>query len=172
MTVLHLGVADFPYVNDDQHTEEPVRKGKRRNGSRWRRSDVIGGSVSTTGDVAEILEAKYHPMEIFAELHMEDVIVPALMNSVEGAIETLLMGGQGNAEVSPFSGAMPVIETAFRTFLDNREMEALGYPGVPTAAAIRGVNHRLKHPYAKGNSRRPSFIDTGTYQGAFRAWVD
>jgi hypothetical protein len=38
-------------------------------------------------------------------------------------------------------------------------------------AALHGVSHRFKHPYAR-RARRPSFIDTGLYQNSFAAWVD
>jgi len=48
-------------------------------------------------------------------------------------------------------------------------METLGYPGVPTRAALMGVNSRLKKRRGK---RRPSFRDTGLYQASFMAWVD
>lgn len=174
MTTLHLGVVDFPYVEEPKEPA-PVRKGKRRGGSRWRRSDLIGGAVSTTGDVAEILERKYHVMEVFAELHLDDVIAPALADSMAGALETLLQGGPPSP--NPFGTGEGKIDEAFRSFLENGEIEQIGIPGIPTAASGRtekrqgGVNHRLKHPFAKDNPARPSFIDTGTYQNSFKAWV-
>lgn len=170
MTItLHLGVVDFPYTQSP-NAEEPVRQGKRRGGSRWRRRDLIGGEVATTGDVAEILEKKYNIMSIFVEEHMDDVILPAVQNALAGALETVLMGGpavEGFALGSAASG----IETAFKNFISNKEMESLGYPGVPTQAAQRGVNHRMLHPY-KRRAARASFRDTGLYQSSFKVWGD
>lgn len=139
---LHLGVNEVPYA------------------------DKAG---TTTGDVAEILEAKYHPMELFFEIHQRDVVA-ALEDGLVGAFENMLMGAP--VSQNPFGEGEAKIEQDFKTFLDMGEMEALGYPGVPTEAALKGVNHRLKHPYAKANSRRPSLVDTGAYQQNFRAWVE
>ena len=41
--------------------------------------------------------------------------------------------------------------------------------GVPTGAAKKGVNHRLK---IRRGKRRPSFIDTGILRTNFVSWVD
>ena len=137
---LHLGVADVPYTND--------------------RSGI------TTGDVAEILEAKYHPMEIFSEIHGDD-IADAVANGMAGEIENLIIGAP--ASPNPFQGGETVIDEMFKDFLANKEMDGLGYPGVPTMAAIKGINHRMKGKRTPG---RPSFIDTGLYQASFKSWVD
>ena len=165
--VLHLGVADFPYVEDTTSGAEPVRKGKKRGGSRWRRSDLIGGDVSTTGDVAQILEDKYAVMSTFVLLH-EPEIADALANGLAGTLESIIQGAP--PPENPYAGGEEAITQMFRTFLDSREIESTGIPGVPTEAALRGVSHRFKHPFAKRASR-PSFIDTGTYQTSMRAWI-
>jgi hypothetical protein len=147
---LHLGVVDVPYAQPAPgavgHNKPP-------------------GS-QTTGDVAEWLEAKYHVMEIFAELHKDD-IDEALADSAAGALENLLMGSPVGADA--FGAGQSKIEDAFRKFIDTKEMERLGYPGVPTKAALKGVNHRLKR---KRGPSRPSFQDTGLYEANFAAWVD
>lgn len=143
MTTLHLGVIEQPY--DD-------------------------GEGKTTGDVADILEAKYHIMEIFAEVH-GDEIADDLAQGFQGTLESLL----SNRPVDPddiFNAGTTKIEDRFHDFILGGEMEALGYPGVPTGAAIKGVNHRLAHPYAKANPSRQSFIDTGLYEASFKAWID
>lgn len=142
---LHLGVLDIPYHN------EPGRNAPSQ----------------TTGDVAEILEHKYAIMEDFVRVH-EDDIAKAMEQSLGDAFELLLK----NAPPEPLTAGMSIIETAFRQFLLTQEVERIGIPGTPTKAALKGVNHRKRHPYAKSNPRRPSFIDTGTYETSFRAWVD
>lgn len=140
MTTLNLGVIDVPYSD---------------------------GKGVTTGDVAGWLENRYHPMEIFYEINQEK-IATALADSVAGALESLLMGGPTDS-AQAFAGGASAIEAAFREFLSLDVMASLGYPGVPTAAALAGVNHRLK---AKKGAPRPSLIDTGLYEASFRSWVE
>jgi hypothetical protein len=121
----------------------------------------------TTGDVAEILEAKYAVMAAFARVHEKDIL-DALGESLHGSLESLLMGQR----TDPFGAGTQKIDQAFRDFINSREVESVGIAGVPTMAALMGVNHRLKHPYAKSNPRRPSFRDSGTYVSSFRSWMD
>lgn len=159
MTILHLGVVELPYAWTGD-------RGKSGSGAK---------KVSTTGDVAEILEDKYHVMQIFFEQHTAD-IAKALEEAIAGQLETLLMAGPREQARMMFRGnatkaAMAEIQILFEKFITNQEMDQLGYPGVPTAAALRGVNHRMKHPYAK-REPRPSFRDTGLYLSAFKAWMD
>ena len=139
MPVLHLGVIDQPYGD---------------------------GQVATTGEVAEILEEKYHVMEIFFEEH-KNSIASDLENAVKGTLESLLMGGPTTP--TPYASASGKVEHAFKQFLAQKEIEGFGVPGVPTKAAMMGVNHRLK---IKHGSPRPSFIDTGLYQSSFKCCVD
>lgn len=146
MTTLKLGVVDIPYAG------APGSKGQ---------------TSQTTGDVAEILEAKYGVMAYFADRHTDD-IAGALTEAVEGSLENLMMGAPPSND--PFGAATGKIEQMFRKFLDDEEMR--GQPGVPTKAAQRGINHRLARPYAHENPRRPSFIDTGLYQNSFTAWIE
>lgn len=146
--VLHLGVLDVGY-------------GQARK--------TVKVAVETTGQVAEWLERKYHIFEHFWEMHGQK-IADALAQSLADSIADIAMGAPvpGN----PLQAAGQDIETMFRQFLSRQELDSLGYPGIPTLAAQKGVNHRLKHPYAKGNPPRPSFIDTGLYQASFKVWMD
>lgn len=144
--ILHLGVFDVPYARAG-------RKGS-------------AGS-QTTGDVAQWLENRYHVMEVFFRENEEE-IASAMEGSVSAALESALMGGTA---LDPLGAATSKIEDRFKTFLSTGEMERLGYPGVPTEAARRGVNHRLKNP-GRLRAARPSFIDTGLYQASFHAWGD
>lgn len=141
MTRLHLGVLVQPY---------------RTPGKKVR--------AVTTGDVAQWLEDKYGIMEKYVDIHGDDVIAVAIENSLDGALQSLLMGGV----VDPWGSAMQKIAVDYRRFISSREAEHVGLPNVPTKAALMGVNHRLKR--GRG-PRRPSFRDTGLYMNSFRAWV-
>ena len=151
MPVLHFGVNDLPY------SQAPKR---------FRGKGKVASGTQTTGDVAGWLEDRYHVMEIFGELHIGD-IAKSLESSVAGALESLMAGGPST--LNAFGSATSEIEDQFKQFLSNKEMDALGYPGVPTQAALEGINPRLKR--GRGPPR-PSFIATGLYQANFRAWVD
>ena len=131
-------------------------------------SGPSGGGV-TTGDVAGFLENRYHIMELFWETHHQE-ITDLLTESVAGHLENLLAGAPMLVE-NPFMGGSEGIENLFRKFLSDREVENLGIPGVPTKAALEGVSARFKSGY-NPKGRRPSFIDTGLYEAAFRAWAD
>ena len=149
MTTLHLGVLDQPY--DDG---------------------------ATTFSVAEILEAKYHVMEIFYELRKEDV-AKALEKSIQSALDMLDSDAPAES-INPFATASADIEASFKQFLDSQEIERIGYPGVPTQAALDGVRTSYKNPTGNKKKRgkrvkhprRPSFIDTGLYEDSMKAWID
>jgi hypothetical protein len=155
MPVLNLGVVDLPY----NEAPPPGRRGRRKK--------KVTGGTQTTGDVARWLEDRYHVMEVFAELHLEDAIVPAIENSLHGTIESLLMGAP--VTIDAYGGAMSAIEDRFRKFIDAKEMDSLGYPGVPTQASIKGIRRRFKN---RLDPDRPSFQDTGLYETAFKAWME
>jgi hypothetical protein len=165
--VIHLGVAEFPYSYDAAEPRPRARRRKRRLAGLMGHDDTPVRQASTTGDVAQILEDKYGVMSTFVLLH-EPEIADFLANGLAGSLETIIQGGPPPA--NPFAGGESAVEQSFRTFLDSKEIESTGIPGVPTMAAQRGVSHRFKHPYAK-REPRPSFIDTGTYSSAFRVWV-
>jgi len=122
----------------------------------------------STGDVAEILEKRYKIMNTFAAIN-KDLIERELVKSAEMELFALMNGKPVGDEAHAFDNACEVIAEDFRQFLNNSEAEHLGIPGVPTQAALDGVNHRLK--IMKG-ARRPSFIDTGQYQNAAKVWTE
>jgi hypothetical protein len=141
MPTLHLGVNDMPYAT--------------------------GGK--TTGDVAEILEARYGVMAAFVVMR-EGAIGSAVEESLMGAIENMMMGGPVLGRGQALAGALSEIEALFKAALSAKAFDGV-IGGVPTGASLKGVSHRFKKPYAKRGSR-PSFIDTGLYQSSFRAWTD
>jgi len=148
MTTLNLGVIDAPYSY---------------------------GEGQTTVEVARILEDKYGLMGVFFKLHRKG-ISEELAKGVAKALRARIQSGSSAPADETFTAfgtaqAMAKTRTMFSDFISKQEAERAGIPGTPTAAALRGVNHRLKHPYAKANSRRPSFRDTGTYESHFQAWV-
>lgn len=153
--ILHLGVLDIPYVHFDEGKKKK-KKGKKSAGSQ------------TTGDVAEWLEDKYHIMQVFA-LNYEKELADDLAEAYRDSLETYMLGGP-LAPVTTLAEGTGSIEDRFKKFLSSKEIESMGIPGVPTLAAIEGVNHRMKGN--RGPPNRPSFIDTGQYEAAFKAWVD
>lgn len=135
MITLHFGVIDIPY-----------EEGK-----------------ATTGDVAEILEAKYKIMQTFFDSHQQE-IADFLAKDMALQIETLMAGGPVSPE--PLAEAMGNIKLSFSRFLEAQEMD--GSKGVPTRRALLGITKRFK---SRRGEPRPSFIDTGDYQRSFIAWV-
>jgi hypothetical protein len=171
---LNLGVIDLPYV-------APPSAPKSR-GPKPHAAHAKEYGNSTTGDVAEILEGKYHIMEVFFEWNAAEVTA-YLEDSTEKACRSLFAGAPST--LNPFAGGTSKIEAAFKQFLAQGEIETFGIPGVPTQAALDGVSHRFKSgvnwawevgPNGKRRKvhgvRRPSFIDTGLYQASFKAWVE
>ena len=123
---------------------------------------------TTTADVAEILEAKYGVMGAFFEKYgqgIADGLAENLNDFIVGMTKPHAKGTQ------IFNGSMNKTEQQFKRFLSSKEAERVGIFGTPTQAALRGVNHRLSHPYRKSNPRRPSFIDSGLYQASFKSWI-
>lgn len=131
-------------------------------------SDPEVKGAKTTGDVAEILEEKYHIMRTFLEVR-ENKIGKDVADAFRKAIEAI---GQGKPHAEKLDLDYSKIEAEFRDFLDAGEMEKIMPVSQPVMAARKGTNHRKKHPYAKKNKARPAFIDTGLYQASFRTWVE
>lgn len=173
---LHLGVLDAPYDAPKKPKKIAKPSTRVRKGAKIKKGDLIGGETQTTGDVAQILEDKYHVMESFYEVHQREIaqqLEKSLTNILEGVLQ-----GVAPLTSNVFGEGEDQIKKAFSKFLSEGEMETLGYPGVPTAASGKtskrqgGINHRLRKPYSKNNPERPSFIDTGEYEAHFKAWVD
>lgn len=170
-TVLTFGVIDVPYSVRVPEQARRVRVRTVRGDGKDkapRSSSAAPSGGETTGDVAEILEAQYSVMEYFFTVH-ETQIMEALEDGMGLTMEALSLGHP--VPEDPFAEAMGKIEQMFREYLDRSEVLGLLGSGPGTAAGRAGVNHRLKHPYAKGNPSRPPFINTGLFQSSFKAWV-
>jgi len=167
---LRFGVIDMPYT----HSQKPKRPAKKK--SKKAKVQKAADPV-TTGEVAEWLERNYEVFAVFFEMH-EAEIVAEIETGLADTVEALMMGAP--LTLDPFGGPSSRITTMFKQFLANSEIET--YPGaelrgLPTIASGKtpyrqgGINHRLRHPYAKTNPPRPSLIDTATFQNAAVAEV-
>ena len=154
MKTLHLGVVVQNYAN------APPVDAKRRRPKR-------SAGQTTTGDVAEILEAKYHIMRIFWELHGQEV-ADDLGMSLSAALESIMAGAP--LSLDTFGSGTGKLDSRFRKFLESKEMDSLGYPGIPTKASLMGVDLRRKNK--KGTPGRPSFIASTLYENSFKSWID
>ena len=166
--VLHLGVIDQNYA-DPAPAPRKAPKDSRRASKRPRGKKQVTAN-QTTGDVAKLLEQNYDVMAGFMLLHGQEV-ADDLADAMAGALEDLMAGAPPAALADPLAPAAEKIGERFREFIDQEELSGLE-EGVPTAAALAGVSHRFKHPYAQGHPRRPSFVDTGLYRESFIAWTD
>ncbi len=159
LTTLIFGVSDIPY---SEPAEAPVKQPKRR--AKPIKPKVQ--TVTTTGQVAEILEAKYGVMRAFFDRHEAD-IAKDLEDGVGHALEAVLRGAPPSMDV--FGPATQLIGEKFKDFLTNKEMDGM-VAGVPTQASLLGISHRFKGK--RGAPGRPSFVDTGTFEANFRTWVE
>jgi len=162
---MHLGVNDIPYANAPERT---VKAGKPSKKSARPPKAPASEATKTTGEVADMLEAKYGVMQAFFDAKKPQ-IEKLLSEDATNTLNTILNGKR--IEI-PFGEACEFIERMFRDFLITSEVESVGIKGVPTQAAQRGVDHRKKHPYKKGRPPRASFIDTGLYVNNFKVWID
>ncbi len=117
---------------------------------------------TSTGEVASILEAKYHVMRTFVELH-EQEINDALVEQMAQVLDNAKAGAP-----LPFGEIrFAKIEEEFRRYIDLGEWEATS--GQPTQAALEGKSKRKKS--GKYEGARPSFYETGLYTNSFSTWV-
>jgi hypothetical protein len=158
-----------PYASASYQRAPKASKTLRHGAPKRPTRDVAGSNTKTTGDVAEILEDKYHIMEVYYETLGADIVAGSLEHSLDDAIRDI----QAGAPVKGLSVTLAVeqeLKTAFQIFIDQEEMN--GRAGVPTKAALKGVNHRFMHPYSSSNPARPSFRDTGLFENSFVAWFE
>lgn len=162
MPTLHLGVNDIPYADPDPQPHKAA-KARRGKANKPRRKSKTG--TETTGDVATFIENKYHLMQTFFDQN-DQVIADAFANGMAGAIEDLISGAPIR---DPFAGINAEVTAGFQAWLTLGLDEEAGIEGVPTKAALERRSLRFKNK--RGPNRRPSFIDTGAYEGSFQAWI-
>jgi hypothetical protein len=160
---LHLGVFEYPYATHVPENARRVVSRLYKSGSTETFTAAPAGA-ETTGDIASILEAKYHVIEIFYETYKQQ-IADLIANEMAGSLESLM---QGKPLADPIAGAMSEITKLFKNFILSGEIEKMGIPGVPTKAALDGVQTALE---SRKGARRPSFKDTGLYVSAFTSWT-
>lgn len=160
MTTLVFGVVDVPYSYEGVKPRKANKKGRSR--ARKRRSpDVV-----TTAQVAQILENRYGPMQAFYDQNQE-LIGNSLVHSLEGALEDLYAGAPVR---DPYAEGAADVTAGYQQWLAQGEIESLGIEGIPTQAALERRSLRFKS--GVGPAERPSLVDTGTYEGSARVWVE
>jgi hypothetical protein len=136
---VELGVIDMPY----DYGEEPGK---------------------TTHQVAVELEERYQLFTHFFNTYRDEIFTAVSEEIQLGLINHIKYGAPFDQE----DIILGEVVRSFNIFLEREEMAGLGVRGVPTSAALRGVNSRLKKE--KGQ-RRPSFIDGGLLKANFIAWI-
>jgi hypothetical protein len=144
---LHFGVQDILYGHAHGHS---------------------GSANTTTGDVAEILEANYGVMQEFYTLH-ESEIVQAVTNSLADSMDDYLAGMPLSLDniSDEISGD---IKDLFQKAILGKEFDGV-IDGVATQASLGGVSHRKKKGRHRNKAVRPSFYDTHLYYSSFKAWI-
>ena len=122
------------------------------------------GQITTTGFVAEILEGNYHVMQVFFELHGEE-IADSVAAELMGAMETSKINGQMNLREL----VVPEIHALFAEYLETGEYVATS--GVTVEAAENGYRSSHKSVTANNKGPRAAFIDTHLYKDSMEGWI-
>lgn len=121
-----------------------------------------GTDGTTTGDVARDLEKRYGIMQKFVEMNKK-MIAKEVMEE--------LLGAKRRRSNHP----MDAISARLKQAISNKEFDGV-LPGVPTKAATQGISTRFKsgkrRSKIKRGTPRPSFIDSGLYQGSIRVVLE
>jgi hypothetical protein len=156
--VFHMGFLNTPYTK--QNIAAPVAAAKT-----VREQPRRGFTKTMTAeDVANILESKYNILEIFSQIHGEEIMEMAHQSFTDVIVKTLTEYRKPASQrmVDYMKPKTREVEKMFRSFIRMGEMNSLS--GMPTKS-ITG----------KGRiSRRagPAFIDTGIYLASFYCRAD
>ena len=118
----------------------------------------------TTHQVAVDLEDQYKLFTHFFELHRDEIFTAVADEIRLNLINHIKYGAPFDQDTI----ILGEIVRIFNLFLEREEMAGLSVDGVPTWAALHGVNSRLKK---ETGQRRPSFIDGGLFKASFIAWI-
>jgi hypothetical protein len=140
----------------------------KRLGMKGNRKRIGAGKTTTTKEVADILERKYHIVRFFLENHAEEVAEP-ILDIVNARLAQAMRGGQALPKLGKIG--VKAANEAFVQMIKSREMDGK-VPGVPTEASRGYTRKRLGKHKGFRVRRRPSFYDTGLYANAFRLKVE
>lgn len=130
-------------------------------------TDAEHQGVTTTGEVAEILEQEYDVMGVFLEIHGAEVMAD-VGKSMTAYLNSIFQGNPAKAENGLALGG---VEEKFKDYLSADEWKS--HTGRVIKAAQAGASARFKSGQStdkKGKPNiRPAFIDTGLYSASFRA---
>ena len=133
-------------------------------------SDAIAKGVTTTGEVAELLESEYDVMGVFMEIHGKEVM-EAVGEQMGRYLQSIL---QGNPKEAKHGFPLGRVEEEFKDYLSADEWQS--HTGAVIQAARIGRSARFKNKKFKNDegveTSRPAFIDTGLYSASFRAWIE
>jgi len=133
-------------------------------------TDAEHRGVTTTGEVAEILEEEYDVMGVFMDIHGGEVMAD-VGKSMTAYLQSIFQGNPANARKGFALGG---IEEQFKDYLSADEWQS--HTGQVIKAARMGRSARFKEGFAKDKegkpTTRPAFIDTGLYSASFRAWLE
>lgn len=117
----------------------------------------------TVGDVAEIIEDKFHVMQIFADMHEQDM-ADELSISYANAMDSIFSGRPMPKDFA--ASATAKIGDMFETYINTQEH------GIDLKKLRKPLaGSRKKRQYRKAKAAT-AFLDTGLYRGAFKAWTE
>ena len=141
----------------------------------------------TTYTVGKDLEKRYGLFSMFYNAHQQDI---ADLIATDAAIGLeMIEKGMPTSVKSVFAVSGETITDKMHNFLTSQEVERVagkyGEQGIPTKAALEGINTRTlsgktpkrirknqKFQKVVTGVRRPSFIDTGIFEASLKGWIE
>jgi hypothetical protein len=156
--VLHMGFINTPYTAKTMAA--PV-KAAQTYGAQQRRGFT---KTMTAEDVANILENKYNILEVFSQIHGEEIMELVHESFTDVIVKSLSEWRKPASQrmVDYMKPKTREIEKMFKSFIRMDEMN--GLPGMPTKS-ITGKGRRT-------HKAGPAFIDTGIYLASFYCRAD
>jgi hypothetical protein len=141
----------------------------------------------TTYTVGQDLEKRYGLFSMFYNAHQQDIADLIVKDAAIGM--EMIEKGMSVSVNSVFAVSGETITDKMHNFLTSQEIERVagryGEEGIPTKAALEGINTRTASGKApkrvrKGQKfqkvvtgvRRPSFIDTGIFERSLKGWIE